>query len=270
MVVTIEEKRVLAGSPTLLIRNTPDSDTNTLRNLKTTVHDGQIVVGSGPSNVELGDGNLLDVGGSKSSQGSGSARGRVPSTGSGQVRLTADTIDGNALREPLVDVLNHTLGQFSVIGIVNVVVIDVELSIWISGTCSAESNTDKVLSENPGENTISTEVAVLAEDLINNIPVDNLALVMGHNIGNVVLDDRSQGVTIVDILYPRGDLSMPEESVTANKLAILTSKVNNTVGIREGELVAVCCTTVNSGNQFGKANSLRSRASHFMLFSFVI
>ena len=50
----------------------------------------------------------------------------------------------------------------------SLVVIDVELRIGIGCTSSFEGNSDEVLADNPGENTI-TQGAILVEDFIHDI-----------------------------------------------------------------------------------------------------
>jgi hypothetical protein len=40
--------------------------------------------------------------------------------------------------------------------------------------------------------------------------VEDLAFVVGHNVGNVVLDNGCQGVAVVDLANPRRQLRMPE------------------------------------------------------------
>lgn len=115
--------------------------------------------------------------------------------------LAANAINGNALGEPLVDFLNHSPGHFGVVGDVEVVVVDVEFRSRIGGTCGAEGDADKVLAENTAEDTIA-EGAILGEDLVDDIPLEDLALVARDHGGDVVLDYRSQGVAVVDRLYP--------------------------------------------------------------------
>ena len=217
--------------------------------METGVHDSEVIVGGGTRDVELGDGNLLDVGRSESPQGSGNTRGRVPSTGSGQVGLGSDAVDWNALGEPLVDFFDHAPGDFGVVGNVEVVVVDVELGGRISGTCCAEGDADKVLAENTAEDAV-TKRAVLCKDLIDDIPLDDLALVAGDHGGDMVLDNLSQGVAVVDVLHPLRQLSVPEEGVATDELAVSLSKVDNSVSVREGELIAARYVAQVSFHQF--------------------
>jgi hypothetical protein len=66
LVIAIEEEWVIIGSPAVLVRDSPDSDTDTLGDLETGVHDSEVVVGGSTSNVELGNSNFFNVGGSDS------------------------------------------------------------------------------------------------------------------------------------------------------------------------------------------------------------
>lgn len=102
--------------------------------------------------------------------------------------LRTDTIDGDTLRHPLVDLLDHSAGNLSVVGVIEVVVVDVQLGGGISGASSAEGNTNEVLAEDSAENTI-TERAVLSKDLVDDVPLEDLALVVGDYGLDVVLDN---------------------------------------------------------------------------------
>ncbi|KAI6765146.1 hypothetical protein HG531_012245 [Fusarium graminearum] len=212
--------------------NTPDGDANTLGGCETRVDNGDVVVGSSSINVKLGNGNLLDVGTSEDLESSRETRGRVPATGLGKMSLGTDAIDGNTLRHPLVDVINHSAGNLGVVGDVEVVVVDVELGSWVGGAGSAESDTDKVLAENLVELTVS-HVSVLSEDLVDNVPVEDLALVAGDHGLDVVLDDRGHGGAVTDVLDPLGKLRVPQESVATDLLAIGLGKVDDLVSVAE-------------------------------------
>jgi hypothetical protein len=110
------------------------------------------------------------------------------------------------------------------------------------------------------------------EDLVDNIPLQDLALVVGDDIFDVVLDDRRQGVAVVDRRHPAGQLRVPEESVAAHGLAILLGEGDDLVSVGKVERSAGCymrsSVSVRLGFQY-RRNS-RSSASHFMLFSHVI
>lgn len=201
LVVAVEEERVVIGPPAISVRDSPDGDSDTLGDLETSVHDGEVVVGSSTGDIELGDGNFRNIGCGKGSESSGNTRGRVPSARSGQVALGSNTIDGNALGEPPVDVGNHTGSDLGVVGNVQVVVIDIELGVGIGGACCAEGNANEVLAENTAENTVA-EIAVLCKDLIDNIPVKDSAPIAGNHGSDMVLDHLSQGVAVVNARHP--------------------------------------------------------------------
>lgn len=112
--------------------------------------------------------------------------------------LGANAVYGDALRDPLVNVSNHAGGELCIVGNVEVVVVDVELSVRVGSAGGAECNAHKVLAKYAAEDTI-TETAVLGEDLIDDIPLEDLALVVGDHGGDVVLDHRGQGVTVGDL-----------------------------------------------------------------------
>lgn len=87
--------------------------------------------------------------------------------------LCADTVDGNALRHPLVDVVDHTPGHFGIVGNVEVVVVDVELRVGVGGASGAEGDSDEVFAQHAAEYAVS-KVAVLGEDLVNYVPLEEI------------------------------------------------------------------------------------------------
>jgi hypothetical protein len=237
LVVAVVEKRVVRSSPRVLVRDTPDSDADTLGDLETSVHDSEVIAGSGTSNVKLGDGNLLDVGSSKGLEGGGESRGWVPATGGSKMGLRTDTVDGDTLRHPFVDLLDHSAGKLSVVGVVEVVVVDVQLGGGISGASSAEGNTDEVLAEDSTKDAI-TERAVLSKDLVDNVPLEDLALVAGDHGLDVVLDNGGQSRSVADVLDPLGQLRVPEQGVSSDQLAIGLGEVDDLVSVGEAERVS--------------------------------
>jgi len=237
LVVAVKKERVVTRSPAVLVRDSPDGDSDALWDLEAGVHDSEVIVGGGTRNVELGDGNLLDVGRSESPQGSGNTRGRVPSAGGCQVALGANAVDWDTLSEPLVDLFDHTPGDFGVVGNVEVVVVDVQLRGRIGGTRCAEGDANKVLAENAAEDAVA-ERAVFSKDLVDDIPLDDLALVACDRGGDMVLDNLGQGVAVVDVLHPLRQLGVPKEGMATDELAIGLGKVDNGVGVGECELIA--------------------------------
>ena len=72
-----------------MISDTPNGDTDTLGSVQASLHDGDVVAGGCLGNIELSDGDLLDVGRCESVQGSLSRA----ALSAGQVSLTANTLD---------------------------------------------------------------------------------------------------------------------------------------------------------------------------------
>jgi hypothetical protein len=83
-----------------------------------------------------------------------------------QFHLT-NAVNGNALRDPLVDKVNHAV-DLAVAGGVKVVVVDVQFGVGVGGTRRLESNLDKLLSEDTREDGVS-ESTVLSKDLVQNV-----------------------------------------------------------------------------------------------------
>jgi hypothetical protein len=130
---------------------------------------------------------------------------------------------------------DHTVLELRVVRVVKVVVVDVKLRVGVSLAGSLESNADEVLAQDTGEDRVA-ERAVLVEDLVDHVPLQDLALVAASDVGNVVLDHRGEGGLVVDVLNPLGELRVPEEGVATHLLAILGGKVDNLIGAVEVEL----------------------------------
>lgn len=231
LVVGVEQERVVLLAPRVLVADTPDSDTDTLGDVEAGLGDGGVVVGRGSADVELSDGNLANTGADKSLK---SALDLTSHTGV-EMRLGADTVNGDALRDPLLDVVAHAGGDLGSVGRVKAVVVDVQLGVGVSLAGSAEGNADKLLAEDAGEDRV-TQTAVPLEDLVDNVPGVDLALVTSSDVGNVVLNDRLELVLVVDVLDPLRQLRVPEEGVAADLDAVLLGKVDDLVGGAEVEL----------------------------------
>jgi len=157
--------------------------------------------------------------------------------------LGPNTVDRDALGNPLVDVGNHSGGDLGVVGNVEVVVIDVQLGGRVSGARCSEGNANKVLAENTAEDAVA-ECAVFGKDLVEDIPLDDLALVMSDHGGNVVLENRGQGGTVSDSRDPAWQLGVPEEVVATDKLAVCLSKGDNFIGVAELEVAAAWLNSI--------------------------
>jgi hypothetical protein len=78
------------------------------------------------------------------------------------------------------------------------------------------------------------------EDLVDYVPLDDLALVVVDDVGHMVLDDGCQGVAVGDRVDPSRHLLVPEESVTTHDLSILLGKGDDLVSVAVAELSAGC------------------------------
>jgi hypothetical protein len=123
--------------------------------------------------------------------------------------LRADTVNRNSCGDPFVDVSDHTCGDLRVVGDVEVIIVDVELSGRVGGASGAKGNANEVLAEHAAENAIP-EATVFGKDLVDNVPLEDLAFVVGHNVGYVVLNNGRQGGTVVDLANPRRQLRVPD------------------------------------------------------------
>ncbi|KAI7110380.1 Endo-1,4-beta-xylanase [Hortaea werneckii] len=188
--------------PAVLVANTPAGNTDALGNIEAGLGDGHVGIWGCTSDVQLRDSNL----------GRGSCEGLKSALNTGR-RAEA----GGRQITPLLDLVDKA-SELGVGSHVEVVVVDVQLSaierISTGSTYrlagSLEGNADKVLTEHPRKYAVP-QGTILGEDLVDNIIGVDLALVMSHNTGNVVLDHGRKGVTVVDVLDPSRKLRVPEQ-----------------------------------------------------------
>jgi len=161
----IEEERVVARAPGVLVTDSPRSDTDAVLDCETSVHDLQVVCGRGVDDVELGDG-ALGCDGADSLEGAGHG-GRVREGALAQVRLGADAVDRDVLADPLGHVLDEAL-RLGVAGAVEVVVVDVQLCVRVGGAGGVEGDADVVFAQYLVPVGLA-EGAVFVEDLVGHI-----------------------------------------------------------------------------------------------------
>jgi hypothetical protein len=149
---------------TYRVTNTPDGDTNTLGDVQAGPGDSDVVVGRGTSNIELSDSDLRDTSAGKGLKGALN----TTSTASIEMGLGTNTVDGDTSREPLLYHGDHAVRDLSVLGAVEVVVVDVELGVGVGSAGSLEGDGDELLTENSGKVGVA-EAAILSEDLVNDI-----------------------------------------------------------------------------------------------------
>jgi len=146
------------------VADTPDGDSDTLGLIQAALGDGSVVVGVVTLDIELGYGNLLDAASGESLDGASEGR----SLTGVQVSLGADSVDGDARRDPLLDVSDHSVGQLGRGGAVQVVIVDVELRIRVGLAGCLEGDPNEVLAQDLRENG-AAQRAVLGENLVADI-----------------------------------------------------------------------------------------------------
>lgn len=152
------------GMGTYGIAHAPDGEADALGLVEAGLGDGDVVVGRGVDDVDLSEGDLGDAGGGEGLDGgAGLAReaGR-------EVGLRADAVDGDAGRDPLLDVGDHAGGHLRVVGLVEVVVVDVQLRIRVRLARRLERDAHEVLAKHLREYG-AAEGSVLVEDLVYDI-----------------------------------------------------------------------------------------------------
>jgi hypothetical protein len=229
--VAVEQQRVTLGPPGVLVANTPDGDTDAVLLVQASLDNVGPVRSLGVLDVDLGKSALW---GSSAESGHGS---RGLGTLSGlQMTLGTDTVNGNTSSPPLLDVLDHSLG-LSVLGVVQVVVVDVQLGVGVGLAGGLEGDPDKVLAENVVEHA-GAEATVLLEHLVDDVPCVDLALPASHQAVDVVGHDSGQGGLVTDLGDPAGKLRVPHSGVSTHELAVLGGEVDGLVTSAEVEVAA--------------------------------
>jgi hypothetical protein len=136
---SIEQKWLIARPPAVGISNTPNSHTDTFGSIQTSLDRSLVVRCRSTLDVKLSDGTLAHIR-THALQCTREVRdGPVV----GQMRLRADTIDGNTSGDPALHGGCEAAG-LGVAGGIEVVVVDVELCARISGPGCAEGDADEV------------------------------------------------------------------------------------------------------------------------------
>lgn len=124
------------------------------------------------------------------------------------------------------------------------VIVDVELSRWIRSTRSLEGDADEVLTEDVRENG-RAQGAILIEDLVHDVPLEDLALVAGYYLGDVVLQDGRQRRLVADLRYPARELRVPAQRVATDQLAVRRREVDEVIGAGPVEVAPACCAFIS-------------------------
>lgn len=103
--------------------------------------------------------------------------------------LGADAVDGDAISDEALHESNDGIDFRA--SVVEVVVVDEELCCGVGLLRSAEGDVDEFGAEQVVENR-SPPCAVVVKDLVDYVPVVNLASVPAGDVGDVALDDRGQ------------------------------------------------------------------------------
>lgn len=235
LVVGIEKKRCRACAPRIGIAYTPDRDTKTLSNVQARLHSSGVVAGGSTVDVELGDGDIVDICGGELGKRRGEASSVVPATGSSKMGLRSNTIDRDTSGNPLVDMSDHTRRDLSVIDLVEVIVVDEQLRVRVRSARSLERNGDEVFAENVVEDT-AAHAAVFVENFVHHIPGVNLALIVRHDGSDMVLNHTRKGSLIGDRADPRGELRVPDQRVAADDHVVCLSERDECVARSEVEV----------------------------------
>ena len=121
------------------------------------------------------------------------------------MRLGTNPID--ELRPTAVDLLDEIHDGLQLcVRAVQVEVVDVQLGGRVCGASGLEGGRDELFAEDVEEHG-RTEGAVLVEDLVDDVPGTDLALVPPRDLGDVRLDDRRQLGLVSDRGYLKSCLA---------------------------------------------------------------
>jgi len=256
VVVVPEQSRTLtresAGNPRVLIRDTPDSDTNTSLNVHARTNHASISISVGlelllgsrgvHADIKLSVSNInVELCEAVENLGELCARGsRCVLSGSalaGHVSLKTNTVNAKTVRLDQLGDANSTLGLGTTV--LEVVVVVVQLGSRVGSKSHAESNRDESFTNDAVEDAVTVS-SVLVKSLVDDIPVCALALVTAHDSIDVVAHDRLQGLVVpVAVGNPTGKLAVPNKSVAAKLHAARGSGVGMLVSGSPVELATV-------------------------------
>jgi len=229
------------GDPRVLIGVIPDGYSNTSCDGLASGDDGLVIsllLGKessggreGHADIELSNGNFNTESGERSKVG---LKGRGNLTDD-KVALDTNTVEGDTLGLQTLDEVDHSSRLCT--GILNVVVIDVELGIGVGCTSGLEGNGDVANADVVVED-IGTVGTIIVERLVDDIPAVYLTLIMTCDIGDVVRHGSSQrGVVPVAVSDPRRELTVPDEVVRTEDLSVGLGKVEDGITTGEAETV---------------------------------
>lgn len=150
------------GKETHIIAHTPNGNTDALGFGQATPGNGSIVIGIVVLDIQLGNSNLLDVDLGEGLDG----RRQIVAAARGDVALGADAIDGGAGGAPFPDLLDHAPRELGVVGLVEVVVVDVENGVGVGSAGGLEGDINKTLTHDVGEDG-GAEGAVFVEHFVD-------------------------------------------------------------------------------------------------------
>ena len=82
--------------------------------------------------------------------------------------MGADTVNWDSRGDPFVDVSDHARGDLRVVRDVEIVIVDVELSVGVGSTGSLEGSGDEALTEDVVEDG-GAEATIFSEDLVDDV-----------------------------------------------------------------------------------------------------
>lgn len=186
------------------------------------------------TDIKLSDGDLNAKGGEVLDNTlNGILRSRVADS---EVSLETNAINLNTVG---LDHLHNLLCSLLLVARpLNVVIVVIELRIRVGSGGSSESDGDVGLADGIVKDHIAVG-AIFVERLIDDIPVDAAALVVGDLVLDVVLQNLNQSCVVESAaLDPVGQLVVPNEVVAAQLLAVGLSEVGNHITLGVGECVA--------------------------------
>ncbi|CAG7652321.1 hypothetical protein SBRY_50846 [Actinacidiphila bryophytorum] len=215
LVVAVEQQRGVTAAPAVLVGDAPHRDAGAAGHGQAALDDGGVAVGlrgAGARDVHLGHlhvdtevGEALQV---------GLEVGRDRGLGV-EVPLEAHAVDRDAAG---LEVLDHVVdGGALRVDAVGVVVVVAELGVRVGGPRGAEGLLDVAVADLvlEGRAAAGAGTAVL-EGLVDDVPRVDLALVVGHDLGDVVVHRRLERRG-AQARHPAGQLLVPDQRVPADQ-----------------------------------------------------
>ncbi len=231
--VVVEQQGAVAAAPGVAVTDAPYRDAGAPGHGQAGFDRVGVVGGRRPGDVQFGD---LDVNaqGGEVGQGGLEAGRRAADA---EVALEPDAVDRHAAGLEVLDHAVDALG-LGVRPVLDVVVVVAELGRGVGRPGGAERFLDEAVAQHVLEHRAAVLGGAVGERLVDHVPGVDLALVVGHLGGDVVVHHAAQRGGVGDAADPRGQLGVPHQGVPAQPLPVGGRVADDPVGGAEVEIAA--------------------------------